>query len=197
MASPSSDESRSLPPPRDIFHRCTEAAQQAGLDFLLIGGLAVIAHGFSRTTLDVDFLLASRDLRRWDEILVKEGYRLIQRERRIDAFAQYEPPTQEGTPLDLMLVDDATFAKLLAGSELVELDGCDVRVIGPLHLIALKLHALREPRRAETGVDYLDILQIIRIKQIDPMGAEFQEILSRYATPAIRERILRDLGQSL
>lgn len=197
MASPSSAESKILPPPGDILQTCVDAAQRAGLDFLLIGGHAVNAHGFDRTTIDFDFLLASRDLRKWHEILVKEGYRLIQSDRRIDAFAQYEPPTPAGAPVDLMLVDDATFAKLLAGSVWMQVEDRRIRVIGALHLIALKLHALREPPRVEAGVDYLDILQLIRIKQIDPTGAEFQQILNQYAIPAIRERLLRDIGQSL
>jgi hypothetical protein len=52
-----------------------DAAAAADLDFLLIGGHAVNAHGFIRTTTDFDFLLASRDLRALSEILEIAGYR--------------------------------------------------------------------------------------------------------------------------
>lgn len=182
---------------RDIFQICVDAASRMGLDFLLVGGHAVNAHGFARTTTDFDFLLASRDLRLWSEVLAGAGYRLAAPERPIRAFAQFEDPEAIGLRVDLMLVNEVTFAKLLEGSEWREIGHRRVRVIGALHLIALKFHALHEPHRVEAGVDYLDIVQLIRMKRIDITGAEFQEIINRYASPIIRERLLRDLGRSL
>ncbi|MDD5200350.1 MAG: hypothetical protein PHC88_11180 [Terrimicrobiaceae bacterium] len=186
-----------MPDRPDIFQVCVDAAAGAGLDFLLIGGHAVNAHGFIRTTTDFDFLLASRDLRAWSEVLDHAGYRLAAPERPIQAFAQFQPHETGGFRVDLMLVEDPTFAKLLAGSEWREIGRRRVRVIGVLHLIALKLHALQAPHRVEAGVDYLDILQLVRSRGIDIAGAEFQEMINRYASPAIRERLRRDLGQPL
>jgi len=181
-----------MPDDRDIFQICVDAAAAAGLDFLLIGGHAVNAHGFIRTTTDFDFLLASRDLRSWSEILAAAGYSLVAPERPITAFAQFQPREENGFRVDLMLVNDATFAKLIVGSLWREVGHRRVRVIGALHLIALKLHALREPHRVEAGVDYLDIVQLVRLKQIDIASNEFQEIVNRYANPTIRERLYRD-----
>jgi len=180
--------------PRDIFQICVDAATAAGLDFLLIGGHAVNARGYLRTTLDYDFLLASRDLRRWSEILAEADYHLIAPEHPIVAFAQFQPREGDGFRVDLMLVDDATFAKLLAGSEWLDYGHRRVRVIGILHLIALKLHALHEEHRELLGKDYLDIFTLIRRNGIDIHSAEFQEILNRHGTDTIRERLGRDLG---
>jgi hypothetical protein len=183
--------------PPDIFQICVDAATAAGLDFLLIGGHAVNAHGFSRTTTDFDFLIAGRDLRTWSDALQGANYHLVAPERPIRAFAQFEPRDPGGLRVDLMLVDDATFTNLVAGSEWREVGHRRVRVIGALHLIALKLHALQAPHRLEAGVDYLDILQLVRLNRIDTATAEFQQVLNRYATPAIRERLLRDLERPL
>ena len=44
-------------------------------------------------------------------------------------------PFGGGFRLDLMLVDDPTFAKLMAGSEVRSYGGCEIRVAGVLHLI--------------------------------------------------------------
>lgn len=178
---------------RDIFQVCVDAATAAGLEFLLIGGHAVNAHGFYRTTTDFDFLLAGRDLRLWSEILEGAGYRLVSPERPIRAFAQFEPVDRVGYRVDLILVDDGTFAKLLADSEWSELGHRRVRLISALHLIALKLHALHSPDRIEAGVDYLDILQLVRLKRIDVAGPELRQIVDRYASDTIRERLWRDL----
>lgn len=171
-----------------------DASAAAGLDFLLIGGHAVNAHGFIRTTTDFDFLIAGRDLQPWSDILKREGYHLTTRERPIRAFAQFAPADEGSHGVDLMLVDETTFSKLLAGSDWLAVGTRRVRVIGALHLIALKLHALKAEDRIQSGVDYLDIIQLVRLKRIDTAGDEFQEILNRYAAPAIKERLLRDIG---
>ncbi len=58
----------------DIFQICVDGAAAAGLEFLLIGGHAVNARGYLRTTLDYDFLLASRDLREGHRALLGKDY---------------------------------------------------------------------------------------------------------------------------
>lgn len=180
---------------RDIFQICVDAADAAGLNFLLIGGHAVNARGYERTTVDIDFLIAGHDLRHWHDLLTQAGYQLIT--KGIRAFAQFEPKDGEDFPVDLMLVDDETFAKLMAGSELCDYGRRRVRVIGGLHLIALKLHALRSEHRQALGRDYLDILTLIRLNQVDIHSIEFEEIVARYGTPNIRERIRRDIEEPL
>jgi len=177
-----------------IFQTATRAAQAEGREFLLIGGHAVNARGYERTTLDFDFLIPAADLPAWKKILSSLEYKPI---RETKAFAQFEPVGGGGFRVDLMLVDDATFAKLLAGSEVRTYGGCDIRVAGALHLIALKLHATRTWDRAVEGKDYYDILNLIRVNRIDTDAPEFQSILNRYATPSIKERLLSDLRRSV
>jgi hypothetical protein len=58
----------------------------------------------------------------------------------------------------------------------------------------MKLHALRSPRRAEHGVDLLDVIHLIKTAKIDIAGNEFTAIAERYGTREIRDRILRELG---
>jgi len=179
----------------DIFQTCTDAAVAAGLEFLLIGGHAVNARGYERTTLDIDFLIATRDLQAWSGILEQADYRLVT--ENIKAFAQFEPREGEGFRVDLMLVDDGTFAKLLAGSEWRDYGRRRVRVAGVLHLIALKLHALRSEHRQTPGKDYLDILNLIRLNRVDIRSGEFEEIMNRYGTESLRVRIRRDVEEPL
>ena len=65
----------------------------------------------------------------------------------------------------------------------------------PLHLIAMKLHALRNPARLESGIDLQDVKHLISTARIDTSSKEFEEIILQYATPAIRDRLFRELGE--
>src|SRR5258708_36310444 len=73
--------------------------------------------------------------------------------------------------------------------------GRDLRLTipSPLHLVAMKLHALRNPARFESGIDLQDVKHLIRAAQIDIESPEFQEIAQRYATEEIRSRLLEEL----
>lgn len=54
----------------------TDEAEQNGLRFLIIGGLAVSAYGHVRSTADADFAIPRRDLDAWKGLLSKFGYSL-------------------------------------------------------------------------------------------------------------------------
>ena len=63
----------------------------------------------------------------------------------------------------------------------------------PLHLIALKLHAMRNAERFKKGKDLPDILNLISICQIDPKHRDFQEVLDRYASDETRNLLAAHL----
>ena len=174
----------------ELIERLTAEAGKRGLEFLLIGGHAVNAHGYERTTLDFDFLVPAADLPAWKAVLAGLDYHPIHETK---AFAQFEPGEGAGFRIDLMLVDAPTFGKLMAGSEVRIYGGCEIRVAGVLHLIAMKLHATRTWDRAVQGKDFYDILNLIRINRVDTDSPDFQAILNRHATPSIKERLLSDL----
>lgn len=171
----------------DTFHDVVKVADEGNLPFLLIGGHAVIALGIERTTLDVDILIKADDLADWSTRLKAQGYQLA---RETKAFAQFLPPDADGMRLDLMLVDSQTFDKLHLASIGVEFGRRLAQVPTPLHLIALKLHALKNPHRAALGKDFADIIALAQRHNLDFFSAEFQTILDRYASPAVRQQVL-------
>ena len=175
----------------DVFQILQMAAESRGLDFLLIGGHAVNAHGYARTTLDVDLLARESQREEWKRCLAEVGYRLI---HETTVFAQFDPVHPGEMNLDLMFVDEPTFAKLLAGKTSLPVGGSVLPVAGVLHLIALKLHALRSETRSE-GKDFYDVVNLMRLHQIDPTEASAHEILERYATTDLRQRLLAELAR--
>ena len=88
-------------------------AREKGLSFLVAGGHAVIAHGHPRNTFDIDLIIRRTDRDSWTDLTRALGYSL---HREGPTFLQFDPPNAQALPLDLMLVNDATFAKLAADS---------------------------------------------------------------------------------
>jgi hypothetical protein len=56
------------------FQTISVAAREQGLGFLLIGGHAVSAHGYSRKTFDLDLLICRDDSKAWLEMMKELGF---------------------------------------------------------------------------------------------------------------------------
>jgi hypothetical protein len=94
-----------------------------------------------------------------------------------------------------MLADAQTFATIRRDSRRCDIgNGLTLAIPSALHLIAMKLHALRSPARVENGIDLQDVKYLIKAAKIDTSSKEFTDIAERYATHAIRTRILRELS---
>lgn len=92
-----------------------------------------------------------------------------------------------------MLVTGVTFSKLYAERRLLDFGGTLLPVPKPLNLIALKLHAMRNPARFKKGKDLPDILNLISVCQIDAGSPQFLEVLSRYASDETRSLLASHL----
>lgn len=173
----------------------TIAARAAaeGLPFLVIGGNAVIAYGYPRMTRDIDLLVRETDRRAWDTLLTSLEYAPHQIAR---VFHMYHPGPRHLPPVDLMLVDMVTFAKLAAGAPLVTMEGAAVRIPSLPHLIALKLHALREGALHRHTRDFGDVFELALINELDLAAPEYAAILDRYADPATRAKLTAALAQA-
>ena len=169
----------------NLFEAVAEALERQGLDVLVIGGHAVNAYGYTRTTVDVDFLVAVDRFREWRAVFESAGYRWV---GQTETFARMDAPVTDppSLPVDVMMVSPETFSKLSADRQLLDFGGTRLPVPNPLNLIALKLHAMRNPERFKKGKDLSDILNLISICQIDTKGREFQATLDRYASDETR-----------
>jgi hypothetical protein len=161
-------------------------ADKRGLARLLIGGNAVILLGYIRNTVDLDLLLPERDRSRWLDLLRELGYRFF---HGVRAFAQFEPPTPEMAPVDLMFVEQDTWEKLIDGAREADLGGQSVLLPRPEYLVALKLHAAASPTRSKPEVDWEDIRQILRICRLDPEEESFRALILRYGGEDALRRI--------
>ena len=161
------------------------------LPFLLIGGHAVVLHGHLRNTADVDLLIPESSLNAWKAFLEEAGYRLLHQNA---AFAQFEGSAASQFPVDLMIVDDGTFGKLASVASIKELANRKVAVPAVAHLIALKLHAIRQPARRNTEKDWSDIIGLIRSCGADLEDGDFRALIDQYGGPGATSKIRELLG---
>lgn len=171
------------------------SAEAEGLESVLVGGNAVNLYAYFRTTFDVDLLVREADSERWLSFFQQGGYTVFHRTANFIRLRFAADPAG-ALPVDLMLADNHTFATIQRESRRCDIgNGLSLTIPSPLHLIAMKLHALRSPQRFESGVDLQDVKHLIKAAKIDTSSREFTEIAERYATETIRARILRELGE--
>jgi hypothetical protein len=176
----------------DILATLNRKSLERGLQFMVVGGLAVSAHGYERQTGDID-LLVKRDHRdAWAAIFAGLGYKIFHEQ---DTFMQFSSPQDTGWPVDLMFVNEQTFLKMFAGSVEQTMKGAVVRIPSVEHLIALKIHALKYTNPRRQLKDLLDVASLIELNNIDINGKEFSVLCERYGNEKIRAQIIAALSK--
>jgi predicted nucleotidyltransferase len=174
-----------------FFATIHEETAKRKLRFLVIGGLAVNHYGYSRETGDLDFFISQNDRAEWMNLLKDFGYGTYNDGGN---FVQFNPPAQNAWPVDLMLVQEKTFAPILAAGSEADFYGIKTRVPSLEHLIALKLHALKNTRMTRFLKDFLDVEYLIRLNRLDIKSNKIRELFEKYGTPELYEKVSRSLA---
>ncbi len=134
--------------PRSIF----ECLARHAVDYIVIGGIAVIAHGHTRNTRDVDLVPSpkARNFARLAAALREMGARLSGTDTHLLEIDVYDPRTL-GNGANFTLETDAggldvfsdvpgapAYADLAARAMAVDLGGLEIRIAGLDDLIRMK-----------------------------------------------------------
>lgn len=148
--------------------------EQHDLPALLIGGHAVTVLGHPRATYDVDLLIPRSSSNQWTTHLLPLGYLIFAAN---DNFLQLEPQPDWPLPaIDLMLVDPEVFGALQSD----RVDHSPIPTPSVTSLIALKLHAIRQPSRNSDNQDWLDVLALIDAHKLTLDDAKFSAIVTKH-----------------
>jgi hypothetical protein len=93
-----------------------------------------------------------------------------------------------------MVVTKETFEKLLSSSETKVLDGIEVAVPAARHLVALKLHAIQQPKRKLKEKDWGDVVALIQSCDLDLECDDFKALIFKYGGPEAEREIRRRLS---
>lgn len=167
-------------------------AEEKGLRFLVIGGHAVMAHGFARSTYDLDLLVRANEQEQWLQLLKEVGATVHSTGK---SFIQFQPTTVFPETTDLMLVNDQTFQQLWSDS-IVPAEGYgQTRFVSLNHLIALKCHAIKHGHAGRVEKDVDDILELVKINKVDIADEKFRQLILKHGLPKLYDKIKRVLGQ--
>jgi hypothetical protein len=110
-------------------------------------------------------------------------------------FLQLTAPDLGQWPVDLMVVDGSTFSRLQAEAESIQLGGETAPVASVTHLILMKLHAMKTGPIERRAKDLADLIELLRLRDLDPRSAEFRAMCEKYADREIHERTIEFWGE--
>ena len=160
-----------------VFDVVANKLSAAGVECLLVGGFAVNHYGYTRNTLDVDWMIVAeqRDVV-WDSMR-REGFTNATVHENVMFFQR--PGT--GWRVDFLYADRATMEQLLSRSESVAVHGATVKVPALKDLIAMKLFSLAQNPERRMGKDLPDIAHLSVFNGLD-LERDLHPLAIRYAS---------------
>jgi len=141
---------------RDLVLKLCEKLNEKGVDYLLIGGVAVMLHGLPRFTEDVDIMV---DPGTENVARLKEALRELFEDEAVEEisatdllqYAVLRYGTPKGFPIDLMsrVGEVATFADMVKHRQWITVEGVRVPLCDARGLLRLKEGTLREKDRID------------------------------------------------
>ncbi|AKJ65006.1 nucleotidyl transferase AbiEii/AbiGii toxin family protein [Kiritimatiella glycovorans] len=167
-----------------IFDVAGNQLPHAGVDFLMIGGHAVNYYGFSRATIDVDFIVAAEDMGTVRTVMKEAGFSNISQSENVVFF------NKPGTPVrvDFLQVDADTIRALLSDAHAVEYGGSTIKVPSLNDLISMKLFALKNGTAERWEKDFPDIAHLAAENNLDP-EQDLKPLCERFADEGIYSKL--------
>ena len=155
-----------------------------GVQFALIGGLALASHRVVRATQDVDLLADAERAGEIDAELARLGYRCLHRSTDAGNYARGDER------VDLLYASRAIARRLLANAVESETSLGTLRVVTAEGLIGFKLQALaNDPRRTQ---DLEDIRALLRGNRATLDMAEIREYFRLFGRESLLDELLRE-----
>ena len=157
---------------------------RSAVPFVVIGGWALQAHGYTRSTVDVDCLVPVAALEDLESALNQAGFECFD---RVSAFRRFRHTIEPLMVIDVMRVDQPTFDKVAAGAFPFTFGRVELRVPALPHLIALKLHSAKNVLRA--GKDLADIAELLRANPDALNSSDLGAIVDQFGDDKARDSL--------
>jgi hypothetical protein len=153
---------------------------------VLVGGYALCAHKIQRMTFDIDFMITLTDYNIIESDVLKIGYSVF---NRSEAFAQLKADKFVLRDIDFLICDPDTVHGLVNAGQKIEIAGEIFVVPSLLHIIAMKIHSVTCNRERELK-DFPDIVQLLKLNNIDPESKDIKELFIKYNAMELYEKVV-------
>ncbi len=168
----------------NIFRIIAEKFPDAGVDCLLIGGFAVNHYGYTRNTLDVDFMIAGAISATVRNIMRDSGFTNLDEKGNV-LFCSLP---DGGPRIDFLKVDESTLKKLRSNAHEVAIRGYPIRVPALPDLIAMKIFSLAQDTERRMAKDLPDIAYLAVLNHLD-LETDIKPLCDKYGTPIVFDMI--------
>ncbi|MCB0333985.1 MAG: nucleotidyl transferase AbiEii/AbiGii toxin family protein [Bdellovibrionales bacterium] len=168
----------------EILRVIRNQTDKSGICFLVIGGHAVNHYGFARQTGDLDLLASKEDREFWNSLLA--DLKFTNRQNH-EVFARFEPREIASWPIDLMFVEKEILKEILARSEDASFGSVSAPVPCIEHMIALKLHALKQRQSFREEKDFIDVQELRKRSNLSQEA--FRALCEKYDRIDVYERL--------
>jgi hypothetical protein len=169
---------------RDVFRVVADVLEPSGIDCLLVGGFAVNHYGYSRSTLDVDFMIVADKQDAVRDAMRKAGFTSYSIHETV-MFLQ-----RPGSVLrvDFLKVDVDTMSQLISRAESATILGATVKIPALKDLLAMKLFSLAQNPERRMGKDLPDIVQLCFVNGLD-LERDIHPLAIRYANEVVFKQV--------
>lgn len=138
--------------------------EERGVNFAVIGGVAIVAYGLPRTTLDLDFIVESSAQDDLIRFLESQDYKTL---HRSSGFSNHQHSNPAWGNLDFVYIGAETSREIFAACRIVTgPGGRPIRVPKPEHMAALKVNAMKNDP-ARTFQDMADVRFLLTLPGVD------------------------------
>ena len=152
----------------------------------------MIVHGFPRNTFDLDRVIRRDQAANWTDLIQALGYVF---HNKGTTFLQFNPPENPpALPLDMMLVNQETFEKLLAEAVPAPASALNAKVVSLRHLLALKCHAIKHGHPGRVVKDVDDVIRLAQANGLDLNDRNVRDLFLKHGTEELYEKVRRICG---
>ena len=167
-----------------IFSLVEGLLTAGGVRCVLIGGFAVNHYGYSRNTVDVDFMVASDDMAAVRRVFVEAGYSNVTSGENAVFFQSPHAPLR----VDFLHVDADTMSALVARARPVDMHGHRILVPALKDLLGMKLFALAHAQNRRMDKDLPDIAHLCVIHNLN-LESDIRPLCEQFANASIFRQV--------
>ena len=168
-----------------------EQCEKAGVSFVLVGGFAVNFHNVTRNTDDVDFLMTEENFEKAWPLLSEAGYSNMMKQHLYARLRKEADPQGRFPDIDILFTNPETFQRIQKDARDMDLGEKKMKVVSLRHLMAMKLHSLKNNPGGREVPDMGDLLGLIQFNRMDVRSSSFKEFCLKYGNEETYNRLLR------